>query len=52
MIVDVNLSKRKKIKIAGNPIKFSNFNDDSYRKAAPSLDQDRNKILKDFRIKK
>ena len=41
----------KKIKVAGNPIKFSNFKDNKIRKASPSLDGDRLKILKDFNIK-
>ena len=51
MIVDVKFSKNKKIKVAGNPIKFSNFKDNKIRKASPSLDGDRLKILKDFNIK-
>ena len=51
MIVDVKFSKNKKIKVAGNPIKFSNFRDNKIRKASPSLDGDRLKILKDFNIK-
>ena len=40
-----------KMKVAGNPIKISNFKDKIYRKAPPSLDQDRKKILRDFKIK-
>ena len=51
MVVEVLFNKNKKIKVAGNPIKFSNFKDNSYRKAPPSLDQDRKKILNDFNIK-
>ena len=51
MVVEVLFNKNKKIKVAGNPIKFSNFKDNSYRKAPPSLDQDRRKILNDFDIK-
>ena len=51
MVVDVKFSKNKKIKVAGNPIKFSNFRDKGFRKASPSLDQDRKKILNDFGIK-
>ena len=51
MVVEVIFNKNKKIKVAGNPIKFSNFKDNSYRKAPPSLDQDRKKILNDFNIK-
>ena len=51
MVVDVKFNKNKKIKVAGNPIKFSNFRDKSFRKASPSLDQNRKKILTDFNIK-
>ncbi|MBF96499.1 MAG: Acetyl-CoA:oxalate CoA-transferase [Alphaproteobacteria bacterium MarineAlpha9_Bin4] len=51
MIVDVKFNKNTKIKVSGNPIKFSNFKDARYRKPAPSLDQDRKKILNDFKIK-
>ena len=51
MIVDVVLKNNVKIKVAGNPIKISNFKDKKYRTAAPSLDQDRKKILRDFKIK-
>ena len=51
MVVEVVFNKNKKIKVAGNPIKFSNFKDNSFRKPPPSLDQDRKKILNDFNIK-
>ena len=51
MVVDVKFNKNKKIKVAGNPIKFSNFRDKSFRKASPSLDQNRKKILTDYNIK-
>ena len=51
MVVDVFLKDKVKIKVAGNPIKLSNFKDKKYRKAPPSLDQDRKKILSDFKIK-
>ena len=50
MIVDVKFKNNAKIKVAGNPIKISNFKDKTFRRAAPSLDQDRKKILRDFRI--
>ena len=50
MVVDVNFNNKTKIKVAGNPIKFSNYKEKSYRKAPPMLDQDRKKILKDFKI--
>ena len=39
------------MKVAGNPIKISNFKDKIYGKAPQSLDQDRKKILRDFKIK-
>ena len=35
MIVDVVLKNNVKIKVAGNPIKISNFKDKKYRTAAP-----------------
>ena len=44
MIVDVILKNNVKIKVAGNPIKISNFKDKKYRTAAPILDQDRKNI--------
>ncbi len=51
MIVDVIFKDNTKIKVAGNPIKISNFKDKLYRKPPPSLDQDRKKVLRDFKIK-
>ena len=51
MVVDVIFKNNIKMKVAGNPIKISNFKDKIYRKAPPSLDQDRKKILRDFKIK-
>ncbi len=51
MLVSVNLNKKNKLKIAGNPIKISSFNDPKVRKRAPLLDQHRSSILKDFKIK-
>ena len=51
MVVDVILKDKVKLKVAGNPIKISNFKDKTYRKAPPYLDQNRKKILKDFKIK-
>ena len=51
MIVDVVIKNNVKIKVAGNPIKISNFKDKKYRTAAPALDQDRKKILRGFKIK-
>ena len=51
MLVDVKLNKSNKLKIAGNPIKISGFIDSKIRKKAPSLDQDRESILREFKIK-
>ncbi len=50
MVVDVNYNKHLKIKVAGNPIKISNFKDKGFRKPAPTLNQNRKKILRDFNI--
>ncbi len=38
------------LRMAGNPIKQSNHPDETWRKPAPDLDQDREKILRDFGI--
>ena len=35
MIVDVILKNKVKLKVAGNPIKISNFKDKKYRRAPP-----------------
>ena len=51
MVVDVLFNKNKKIKVAGNPIKFSDFKDIRHRRPPPALDQHRKKILNDFKIK-
>jgi CoA:oxalate CoA-transferase len=51
MIVSSNHKKIGKFKMAGNPIKMSNYKDPKTRGEIPELDQHRKKILKDFKIK-
>ena len=51
MIVSSTHKKIGKFKMAGNPIKMSNYKDPSTRGEIPDLDQHRKKILKDFKIK-
>ena len=48
MIVSANHNKIGKFKMAGNPIKMSNYEDKSTRGEIPNLDQHRDKILKEF----
>ena len=48
MIVSANHNKIGKFKMAGNPIKMSNYDDKSTRGEIPDLDQHRDKILKEF----
>jgi len=50
MLVDVNIKKNHFLKVAGNPIKISGFKDKNSRPGSPSLDEHREKILKDFKI--
>ena len=49
MVIETTAPEGGSIKMAGNPIKFSNFEDPKIRPAAPDLDQDRQNILKDFK---
>ena len=51
MIVSSTHKKIGKFKMAGNPIKMSNYKDSKTRGEIPELDQHRKKILKDFKIK-
>jgi CoA:oxalate CoA-transferase len=51
MIVSSDHKKIGKFKMAGNPIKMSNYKDPKTRGEIPELDQHRKKILKDFKIK-
>ncbi len=50
MIVNVKDKKNNLFKVAGNPIKINNFKDPSSRAQSPELDEDRKKILKEFKI--
>jgi len=50
MVVSSYHKKIGKFKIAGNPMKFSNFKDSKTRGQIPDLDQHRTKILKEFKI--
>jgi CoA:oxalate CoA-transferase len=52
MIVSSYHKKIGKFKMAGNPIKFSNYQDSKTRGLIPDLDQHRTKLLKEFKIKK
>ena len=49
MVIETTAPEGGSIKMAGNPIKFSEFEDPKIRPAAPDLDQDREKILRDFK---
>jgi len=48
MIVNANENKSKPIKVTGNPIKLSMYKDENNRGSTPDLDQDREKIIKEF----
>jgi len=52
MVVGSYHKKIGKFKMAGNPIKFSNYEDSKNRGQIPDLDQHRTKLLKEFKIKK
>jgi len=49
MVVSSYHEKIGKFKMAGNPIKFSNYKDSKNRGQIPDLDQHRTKILKEFK---
>lgn len=49
MVIETAAPRGGSIKMAGNPIKFSEFEDPKIRPAAPDLDQDRKSILMDFK---
>ncbi len=51
MIVSAKHKKIGNFRMAGNPIKNLNYKDPKTRGEIPDLDQHRNKILKDFKIK-
>ena len=48
MIVKTYHKKIGEFKLAGNPIKMSNYNDETSRGEIPDLDEHRQKILKEF----
>ncbi|MBT5267592.1 MAG: CoA transferase [Rhodospirillaceae bacterium] len=48
MIVDVDDPITGPMKVVGNPIKISGFEDSSHRTPAPNLDQNREQILKEL----
>ena len=50
MIVTIKGDKSKKLKIAGNPIKFSEFKDPKNRGKVPRLNEHRKSLLKEFNI--
>ena len=51
MIVNIKEKGVTKLQVAGNPIKISGFKDTIIRKEAPDLDFDKDKILREFKIK-
>jgi CoA:oxalate CoA-transferase len=50
MIVGIEDPRAGPLKLAGNPIKMSAFADPATRPAAPDIDGDRSRILRDFGI--
>jgi len=50
MIVSIEDPEAGPLKVAGNPIKMSAFADRTTRPAAPAIDADRARILRDFDI--
>ena len=48
MVVSLNDPAMSGLRLAGNPIKLSGYDDPSTRAAAPALDADRRRILEDF----
>lgn len=48
MILDYIESDKYKFKVSGNPIKFNNSKESNIASKAPSLDEDRNEIIKFF----
>jgi len=50
MIVNIKDKNLKNFFVAGNPIKMSSYKDPSYRNKSPTLDEHRNKILKEFNL--
>jgi CoA:oxalate CoA-transferase len=50
MLVEVDDPKAGKVKLAGNPLKMSAFEDPKTRQSAPELDADRERILRELGI--
>src|SRR3546814_5861241 len=48
MVIDVTDPKAGDLRIAGNPVKISGFDDPSRRSTAPDVVQDREKILREL----
>lgn len=48
MVVEVDDPTAGRLKVAGNPIKLSGFDDPRARATAPDVDQDRDRILKEL----
>ncbi len=48
MLVTVDDPTFGEMKVAGNPIKLSGFEEDGHRKTAPEIDGDRERIIKEF----
>ena len=47
---NLTVKNLKNFFVAGNPIKMSSYKDPSYRNKSPTLDEHRNKILKEFNL--
>ena len=50
MVIEVDDPKVGKLKVAGNPVKLSGYEDPSERPTAPDVDQDRARILSELNI--
>ena len=50
MIVEIKDLQKSTFKVAGNPIKINRFKDFETRKKPPKLDENRTKILREFKI--
>jgi CoA:oxalate CoA-transferase len=48
MVIEVDDPKVGKLKVAGNPVKLSGYEDPSERPTAPDVDQDRARILSEL----
>ena len=50
MVIEVDDPKVGKLKVAGNPVKLSGYEDPSERPTAPDVDQDRARILSELNL--